>query len=84
MTTPGRHVSTPGRHVATPGRHSRNALHNTSKDKVYNSKEYEDEDDNPFAASDEDLKYRMKALALYNGDLDESFDMSVTSRKSRR
>ena len=73
-------------------RRSREPSHSTSTSrrdplntsKVYNSKDYEDQDDNPFAASDEDLKYRMKALALYNGDLDESFDMSVVSRRSRR
>eukprot|EP00116_Pleurobrachia_bachei_P000981 sb/3461243/ len=50
--------------------------------RVYNSKDYEDS--NPFAASDEDLKYRMKALALYNGDLDDSMDYSVISRRSKR
>ena len=51
--------------------------------KVYNSKDYEDEED-VFAASDEDLKYRMKALALYNGELDDSMDFSTSSRRSKR
>ena len=32
----------------------------------------------------QDLKYRMKALALYNGDLEESFYLSIASRKSKR
>ncbi|KAL5266987.1 hypothetical protein ACHWQZ_G004132 [Mnemiopsis leidyi] len=90
-----RSSTTPGRsHRVTrvTTRRSREPSHSTSTSrrdplntsKVYNSKDYEDQDDNPFAASDEDLKYRMKALALYNGDLDESFDMSVVSRRSRR
>ena len=70
-------------HSMSTSRRSRDP-HNTSGGKVYNSKDYEDEDDNLFAASDEDLKYRMKALALYNGELDESLDMSVVSRRSRR
>ena len=51
--------------------------------KVYNSKDYEEKED-VFAASDEDLKYRMKALALYNGELDDSMDFSTSSRRSKR
>lgn len=78
--TPTRCSREPPHSTTTPTRRSRTDPHNASK--VYNSKDYED--DNPFAASDEDLKYRMKALALYNGDLDDSMDFSTTSRKSKR
>jgi len=61
---------------------SRNSNSNSSnKSKPYNSRDYEE---NPFAESDEDLKYRMKALALHNGELDDSFDFStISSRRSK-
>jgi len=77
-----RHSHEPSYSISTPSRRSREVQDTGKTEKVYNSKDYED--DNPFAASDEDLKYRMKAAAIYNGELQESFDMSIASRKSKR
>ena len=62
--TPGRSVRAPARvttrrsrepsySISTPSRRSRDAHNSSNADKVYNSKDYED--DNPFAASDEVL-----------------------------